>query len=143
MGPYPCIPSGPAVMCTAPTGRTQDCTRPQRQTIKLILAMREPSTQDIPSLPGSVLRAVPKIEKNLHGPSAQIQGGGPAGLIPPAGSIPPRDSGGDGFSGLRLQIHFRIIQSRRDLCANEVGSLMHWVRVQVSVTLRCSGLGMT
>ena len=29
------------------TGRTQDCTRPQRQNIKLTLAMREPSTQDI------------------------------------------------------------------------------------------------
>jgi hypothetical protein len=36
-------------MCTAPTGRTQDCTRPQRQSIKLILAMQEPSTQDIRS----------------------------------------------------------------------------------------------
>jgi hypothetical protein len=34
-------------MCTAATGRTQDCTRPQRQTIKSTLAMREPSTQDI------------------------------------------------------------------------------------------------
>ena len=47
MGPYPCIPSGPAVTDTAPTGRTQDCTRPPRQSIKLILAMQEPSTQDI------------------------------------------------------------------------------------------------
>src|ERR1022692_1654314 len=47
MGPYPCIPSGPAVMYTAATGRTQDCTRPPRQNINLILAMREPSTQDI------------------------------------------------------------------------------------------------
>jgi len=42
-----CIPSRPAIMCTAATGRTQDCTRPQRQTIKLTLAMRESSTQDI------------------------------------------------------------------------------------------------
>src|SRR5438874_9041 len=47
MGPHPCIPSGPAVMGTAPTGRTQDCTRPPRHTIKSTLAMREPSTQDI------------------------------------------------------------------------------------------------
>jgi hypothetical protein len=46
-GVYPCIPSRPAVMCTAATGRTQDCTRPPRQTIKSTLAMREPSTQDI------------------------------------------------------------------------------------------------
>ena len=44
-----CIPSRPAIMCTAQTGRTQDCTRPQRQTIKSTLAMREPSTQDIPA----------------------------------------------------------------------------------------------
>ena len=36
-------------MCTAQTGRTQDCTRPPRQTIKSTLAMREPSTQDIRS----------------------------------------------------------------------------------------------
>jgi hypothetical protein len=36
-------------MCTAETGRTQDCTPPPRQTIKSTLAMREPSTQDIPS----------------------------------------------------------------------------------------------
>ena len=28
-------------MCTAPTGRTQDCTRPPRQTIKSILAMQD------------------------------------------------------------------------------------------------------
>ena len=34
-------------VCTAATGRTQDCTRPPRQTIKSTLAMREPSTQDI------------------------------------------------------------------------------------------------
>ena len=47
MGPRPCIPSRPAVMCAAQTGRTQDCTRPQSQSVKSILAMREPSTQDI------------------------------------------------------------------------------------------------
>ncbi len=46
MGPYPRIPSRPAVQDTASTGRTQDCTRPKRHTNK-ILAIREPSTQDI------------------------------------------------------------------------------------------------
>jgi hypothetical protein len=45
-------------MCTAPTGRTQDCTRPQRQTIKLILAMREPSTQVTVALANKAARVV-------------------------------------------------------------------------------------
>ena len=35
---------------TAPKGRTQDRTRPKRQNNKSTLAMREPSTQDIPGL---------------------------------------------------------------------------------------------
>ena len=47
MGPYPRIPSGPAVMDDCIKGRTQDCTRPQRKNIESTLAMREPSTQDI------------------------------------------------------------------------------------------------
>ena len=46
LGPDPRIPSGPAVQNTAPTGRTQDCTRPNRRTNKT-LATRKPSTQDI------------------------------------------------------------------------------------------------
>jgi hypothetical protein len=50
LGPFPCIPSGPAVMCTGPIGRTQDCTRPPRLTLKSTLGMREPSTQVIQSL---------------------------------------------------------------------------------------------
>ena len=33
---------------TASTGRTQDCTRPTRQKLNSPLAMREPSTQDVP-----------------------------------------------------------------------------------------------
>ena len=47
MGPYPRIPSGPAVMDDCIKGRTQDCTRPQRKNIESTLAMREPSTQDL------------------------------------------------------------------------------------------------
>jgi hypothetical protein len=47
MGPDPRNPSRPAVIPTASTGRTQDCTRPPRQHFKSLLATREPSTQDI------------------------------------------------------------------------------------------------
>ena len=37
VGLNPRKPSRPAVMCTASTGRTQDCTRPQRQSFKKFL----------------------------------------------------------------------------------------------------------
>src|SRR5216684_6971137 len=47
MGPYPRIPSGPAVLYDRIKGRTQDCTRPKRKNIESTLAMREPSTQDV------------------------------------------------------------------------------------------------
>ena len=40
------IALGPAVMETASTGRTHDCTRPVCTNLKKTLAKREPSTHD-------------------------------------------------------------------------------------------------
>ncbi len=44
--PIPRIALGPAVMSTASTGRTHDCTRPACTYLKTTLANREPSTHD-------------------------------------------------------------------------------------------------
>ena len=68
MGPRPCIPSRPAVMCAAQTGRTQDCTRPQSQSVKSILAMREPSTQDTRSCLVKLNQRAPDRMKLRTGP---------------------------------------------------------------------------
>jgi hypothetical protein len=50
--PIPRIALGPAVMSTASTGRTHDCTRPACINLKIILANQEPSTHD-PQRPNS------------------------------------------------------------------------------------------
>ncbi len=44
--PISWIALGPAAMCAAATGRTHDCTRPIRITLKTTLAKWEPSTHD-------------------------------------------------------------------------------------------------
>jgi hypothetical protein len=60
-------------------GRTQDCTRPKPKNIKSTLAMREPSTQDIPTQrsDGPIL-----TPKTTFGSARQAENLSLAGLSP-------------------------------------------------------------